>query len=140
MTQAEKICYWLKQNGFSVLIAACDTFRSGAVEQLKTHARRLAVDVYDQGYGGDASSIARGAITKARKEGSDVVLIDTAGRMVDRVPLMKSLAKIVTVNDPDLILFVGEALVGNDGGRNRPLKVRHCRRQGRRRHLDGPLV
>ncbi|KNC46512.1 signal recognition particle receptor subunit alpha [Thecamonas trahens ATCC 50062] len=114
-TSLSKICYWLRQNGFSVLIAACDTFRSGAISQLQTHGKRLGVDVYEQGYGGDPAAVAKAAIGRAVREGIDVVLIDTAGRMVKNSPLMKALAKLVEVNLPDLILFVGEALVGNDG-------------------------
>merc|ERR1712194_573665 len=96
------------------IIAACDTFRSGAVEQLKTHARCLGVDLFDRGYGKDAADIARQAIHHAGQEGYDVVLVDTAGRMQDNEPLMRALAKLVAINTPDLVLFVGEALVGND--------------------------
>lgn len=54
------------------------------------------------------------AIKLAQKSGSDVVLVDTAGRMQDNEPLMRALSKLINVNKPDLVLFVGEALVGND--------------------------
>jgi signal recognition particle receptor subunit alpha len=114
-TSLSKICYWLKQNNFKVLIAACDTFRSGAVEQLRVHTKCLNVDLFERGYGKDAASIANEALLYAKKNGYDVVLIDTAGRMQDNEPLMKALNKLIVVNDPDLVLFVGEALVGNDG-------------------------
>ena len=104
-----------------VLIAACDTFRAGAVEQLRTHRRRLdtlhpgdRVQLFERGYGKDEAGIAMEAITYARQKGFDVVLIDTAGRMQDNEPLMKALAKLIKVNQPDLVLFVGEALVGNE--------------------------
>ena len=96
------------------MLAACDNFRSGAVEQLKTHAACLDVPCYDQGYKGDPASIAQEAINEAKRKGTNVVLIDTAGRMQDNEPLMKALAKLVHLNNPDVVLFVGEALVGNE--------------------------
>ncbi|KFG57359.1 signal recognition particle receptor alpha subunit, partial [Toxoplasma gondii RUB] len=102
------------KGNLDVLIAACDTFRAGAVEQLRTHSRCLQVPLFERGYGKDAAAIAREALATARQEGRDVVLIDTAGRMQDNEPLMRSLAKLVAMNSPDMILFVGEALVGND--------------------------
>jgi len=114
-TNLAKICFWLIENKFSVLIAACDTFRSGAVEQLEEHGKRLDVPVYNKGYHKDPSEVARCAIQHGKKEGYDVVLIDTAGRMQNNTRLMKALAKLVENNNPHLVLFVGEALVGNDG-------------------------
>lgn len=132
-TNLAKVCFWLLQNNLRVLIAACDTFRSGAVEQLRVHVRNLGqlqvdgqrvadgtadgqnkIELYEKGYGKDAAGIAKEALTYARKSGFDVVLIDTAGRMQDNEPLMRALAKLVAVNSPDKILFVGEALVGNE--------------------------
>ncbi|OCT72375.1 signal recognition particle receptor subunit alpha [Xenopus laevis] len=126
-TNLAKISFWLMENGFSVLIAACDTFRAGAVEQLRTHTQRLnsvhppekhkgrtMVQLYEKGYGKDAAGIAMEAITYARNQAFDVVLVDTAGRMQDNAPLMTALAKLIAVNVPDLVLFVGEALVGNE--------------------------
>lgn len=126
-TNLAKICFWLVENGFRVLVAACDTFRAGAVEQLRTHVARLntlhpaekhggnsAVYLYEKGYGKDAAGIAMQAINSARDQRYDVVLVDTAGRMQDNEPLMRSLAKLIAVNAPDLVLFVGEALVGNE--------------------------
>ncbi|KAE9406793.1 signal recognition particle binding protein [Gymnopus androsaceus JB14] len=126
-TNLSKVCFWLIQNGLRVLIAACDTFRSGAVEQLRVHVRNLSVlgvdgatdskgrvELFERGYGKDAAGIAREAISYARDNDFDVVLIDTAGRMQDNEPLMRALAKLVTVNNPDKIIFVGEALVGNE--------------------------
>lgn len=125
-TNLAKIAFWLTGQGHRVMIAACDTFRSGAVEQLKTHVRKLnsihtaaggkaMVQLYEKGYGKDAAGIAMEAINYARDTKIDVVLVDTAGRMQDNEPLMRSLAKLIRVNSPDLVLFVGEALVGNDG-------------------------
>jgi len=114
-TNLAKVAYMLKNQGnLKVMLAACDNFRSGAVEQLKHHARNLDVPVYDKGYKDDPAYIAREAIIEAKKTGFNCVLIDTAGRMQDNEPLMKSLAKLVEINTPDAILFVGEALVGND--------------------------
>lgn len=114
-TNLAKVAYYLKHKGnLNVLICACDTFRAGAVEQLKTHSRCLDVPLFERGYGKDPAEIARGAIAHARETGTDVVLIDTAGRMQDNEPLMRALAKLVAMNQPDLVLFVGEALVGND--------------------------
>ena len=71
--------------------------------------------VFDKGYAKDAADVAASALMKAKKDGTDVVLIDTAGRMQDNEPLMRSLAKLMHTAQPDLVLFVGEALVGNDG-------------------------
>lgn len=126
-TNLAKICFWLIENNLSVLIAACDTFRAGAVEQLRTHTRHLnalhpsekhngreMVQLYEKGYGKDAAGIAMEAIRFAKESQIDIVLIDTAGRMQDNEPLMRALAKLIKVNDPDLVLFVGEALVGNE--------------------------
>ncbi|XP_017869951.1 PREDICTED: signal recognition particle receptor subunit alpha homolog [Drosophila arizonae] len=126
-TNLAKICFWLIENDFSVLIAACDTFRAGAVEQLRTHTRHLnalhpaekhkqrtMVQLYEKGYGKDAAGIAMEAIKYAHDTKVDVVLVDTAGRMQDNEPLMRSLSKLIKVNNPDLVLFVGEALVGNE--------------------------
>lgn len=113
-TNLAKVAYWLLQHKINVMMAACDTFRSGAVEQLRTHARRLQIPIYERGYEKDPAMVAKEAIQEAGRNGSDVVLVDTAGRMQDNEPLMRALSKLVYVNNPDLVLFVGEALVGND--------------------------
>lgn len=126
-TNLAKVTFWLIENSFRVLIAACDTFRSGAVEQLRTHMKHLnalhspehhngkqMVELFEKGYGKDAASIANDAINYAQDRNHDVVLVDTAGRMQDNEPLMKALAKLININSPDLVLFVGEALVGNE--------------------------
>lgn len=114
-TSLAKVAYYLKENGIKVLIAACDTFRSGAVEQLRVHCRCLDVPLFEKGYARDSSSVAREAVKHATEEGYDCVLIDTAGRMQNNEPLMRALSKLINENEPDLVLFVGEALVGNDG-------------------------
>lgn len=113
-TNLAKVAYWLLQHKVSVMMAACDTFRSGAVEQLRTHARRLQVPIFEKGYEKDPAIVAKEAIQEATRNGSDVVLVDTAGRMQDNEPLMRALSKLIYLNNPDLVLFVGEALVGND--------------------------
>mmetsp|Transcript_4870 Transcript_4870/g.15938 ORF Transcript_4870/g.15938 Transcript_4870/m.15938 type:complete len:618 (+) Transcript_4870:219-2072(+) len=113
-TNLAKVAYWLQQNGMDVMLCACDTFRSGAVEQLRTHAQRLQVDLFERGYEKDPAAVAFEGIKQGGRSKKDVVLIDTAGRMQDNEPLMRALAKLVNMNEPDLVLFVGEALVGND--------------------------
>lgn len=113
-TNLAKIAYWLLQHNVKVLIAACDTFRAGAVEQLKTHCTRLKVPLYERGYERDPAKVASEAVVQAQRSGCDVVLVDTAGRMQDNEPLMRALSKLIAVNEPNLVLFVGEALVGND--------------------------
>lgn len=114
-TTIAKLAYFFKQNGCKPLLVAADTFRSGAVEQLQVHAACLEIPLYSQGYAKDPSAVAKAAIQKATDDEHDVVLIDTAGRMQNNVPLMKALTKLVDENKPDLRLLVCEALVGNDG-------------------------
>jgi signal recognition particle GTPase len=93
------------------------TCRSGAVEQLKTHCNRLGVPLFDRGYDKDPTNVAAEAMKQAKRDGIDVVLVDTAGRMQDNEPLMQALSMLINKNRPQLVLFVGEALVGNDGVR-----------------------
>ncbi|KAJ4147771.1 hypothetical protein LMH87_002277 [Akanthomyces muscarius] len=122
-TNLSKICFFLLQNKYKVLIAAGDTFRSGAVEQLAVHVRNLKeltareggqVELYQKGYGKDAATVAKDAVAHAAQEGYDVVLIDTAGRRHNDQRLMSSLEKFAKFAQPDKILMVGEALVGTD--------------------------
>lgn len=116
-TNLSKICFFLLQNKYKVLIAAGDTFRSGAVEQLAVHVRNLKeltareggkVELYQKGYGKDAATVAKDAVTFASQEGFDVVLIDTAGRRHNDQRLMSSLEKFAKFAQPDKILMVGE--------------------------------
>lgn len=127
-TSLSKIAYFLLQNKFRVLIVAGDTFRSGAVEQLKVHVRNLSglsrrenagkVELFEKGYGKDAAQVARDAVNFASGDGSgilfDVVLVDTAGRRHNDTRLMSSLTKFGQLANPDKIFMVGEALVGSD--------------------------
>lgn len=114
-TNLAKIAYLFKTNGFSVMLAACDNFRAGAVEQIMTHGKCLDIPVFQRGYKDDPANIAADAYREGLAKKIDIILIDTAGRMQDNEPLMKSLSRLVTLNQPDLITFIGEALVGNDG-------------------------
>ena len=107
-TSLAKVAYYLKEHGIKVMLAACDTFRSGAVEQLRTHSRCLDAPLFELGYAKDPSRVAAAAIAEAKELKMDCVLIDTAGRMQNNEPLMRALAKLITENSPDLVLFVGE--------------------------------
>lgn len=113
-TSLAKVAYYLKQHNHKVMVAACDTFRSGAVEQVRVHSQRLGLSLYARGYEKDPAKVAGEAIRAAQKEGCDVVLVDTAGRMQNNEPLMRAITSLVSMNNPDLVLFVGEALAGND--------------------------
>jgi len=109
-----KIAYMLKNQGKSCVMAAGDTFRAGAIEQLEIHANNLGVKLIKHGSGADPAAVAYDAIEHARAKHKDVVLLDTAGRMQTNVNLMDEMAKIKRVAKPSMILFVGDALSGND--------------------------
>jgi len=109
-----KMATMLKDRGFSCVMAAGDTFRAGAIEQLGIHADNVGVKIVKHGPGADPAAVAYDAIEHAKAKHKDVVLLDTAGRMQTNVNLMDEMAKIKRVAQPDLILFVGDALAGND--------------------------
>jgi len=109
-----KIALMLKKMEKSCVMAAGDTFRAGAIEQLGVHADNLGVKLIKHGPGADPAAVAFDAIEHAKAKHKDVVLLDTAGRMQTNVNLMDEMAKIKRVAKPDLILFVGDALAGND--------------------------
>ena len=109
-----KIATMLKKMGFSCVMAAGDTFRAGAIEQLNIHADNVGVKIIKHGSGADPAAVAFDAIDHARAKHKDVVLLDTAGRMQTNINLMDEMAKIKRVAKPDLIIFVGDALSGND--------------------------
>ena len=109
-----KIATMLKNQGKSCVMAAGDTFRAGAIEQLGIHADKVGVKIIKHGPGSDPAAVAYDAIEHAKAKHKDVVLLDTAGRMQTNVNLMDEMAKIKRVAKPDLILFVGDALAGND--------------------------
>jgi fused signal recognition particle receptor len=96
------------------VLAASDTFRAGAIDQLEIHAERLDIRCISSQRGGDAAAIARDAIEHAKARKMDVVIIDTAGRMQNKTNLMEELRKVHRVTKPHLVLFVGDALAGND--------------------------
>jgi len=109
-----KIACQLQKMGKSCVMAAGDTFRAGAIEQLSIHAERLGVKIIKHGPGSDPAAVAYDAIEHAKAKHKDVVLLDTAGRMQTNTNLMDEMAKIKRVAKPDLIIFVGDALSGND--------------------------
>ena len=113
-TTVAKVANLLKKSGFSVVIAAADTHRAGAIEQISSHAEKLSIKVISQRYGADPSAVSRDALEYASKHYIDVVLIDTAGRMQTAKNLMDEIGKIVKVIKPDIKLFVGDSLSGND--------------------------
>ncbi|WP_297535359.1 signal recognition particle-docking protein FtsY [Thermococcus sp.] len=112
-TTIAKLASWLKKNGLSVVIAASDTFRAGAIEQIEEHAKRVGVKVIKHDYGADPAAVAYDAIQHAKARGVDVVLVDTAGRNELNRNLMDEMKKIVRVTKPDLVIFVGDSLSGN---------------------------
>ncbi|MBQ4368337.1 MAG: signal recognition particle-docking protein FtsY [Candidatus Methanomethylophilus sp.] len=113
-TAIAKIANRLKQEERSVVLAACDTFRAGAIEQLSIHADKLNVKIVKSVQDADPASVAYDAIEHARSKMKDVVLIDTAGRMQTNNNLIAEMKKIVKVAKPDLKIFVGDSLAGND--------------------------
>jgi len=113
-TTLAKMAHMFKENGFSVVIAAGDTYRAGSIEQLERHAEALGIRIIKQSYGADAAAVAYDAIAHATAKHIDIVLIDTAGRMQSNKNLINEMKKISRVADPDLKLFIGDALAGND--------------------------
>ena len=113
-TTVAKMAHLLRKNGISVVLAAGDTHRAGAIEQLTQHAEKLSLKVISQRYGADPSAVARDAVEFGRKHHIDTVLIDTAGRMQTAKNLMDEISKIVRVVKPDVKLFIGDSLAGND--------------------------
>jgi fused signal recognition particle receptor len=113
-TSIAKVAHALKQRGLSVVLAAADTFRAAAIDQLQLHADKLGVKLIRHDYGSDPAAVAFDAIKHAQAAGKDVVLIDTAGRLHSNTNLMDEMKKILRVAKPDLKLFVGESITGND--------------------------
>ena len=113
-TTAAKIAQRLLNNNISVIAAAGDTFRAGAIQQLESNCENLGIRCISSQRGGDSAAIARDAIDSAKARGIDVVLVDTAGRMQNKTNLMNELNKVRKVTNPHLTLFVGDSLAGND--------------------------
>ena len=113
-TTIAKISTYFMGKGYTPVIAASDTFRAGAIEQLTHHADKLGVKIIKHKKGADPAAVAFDAVEHARAKGKELVLVDTAGRMQTNINLMDEMKKIKRVIKPDLIIYVGDALTGND--------------------------
>src|SRR3989338_8083499 len=113
-TSIAKIASMLKEKKISCILAASDTFRAASIEQLQQHADKIGIRVIKHDYGADPAAVSFDAIKHAKAKGIDVVLIDTAGRMHSNQNLIDELKKITRVAKPDLKIFVGESIAGND--------------------------
>lgn len=113
-TSIAKMAHYLMKNGYSVVLGAGDTFRAGAIDQIAEHGRRLNVKVIHHQEGSDPAAVLFDTVDYAKAHGIDVVLGDTAGRFHNRKNLMSQLDKIRRVVKPDLVVYVDEAVAGND--------------------------
>lgn len=113
-TSIAKLANRLQNNGKTVVLAASDTFRAGAIEQLTIHSDNLGIKIIKHQSGADPAAVAYDAVEHAKSKHKDVVLVDTAGRMQTNSNLMDEMKKIKRVVKPDLVVFVGDALAGND--------------------------
>ncbi|MCW1301324.1 MAG: signal recognition particle-docking protein FtsY [Candidatus Nanoarchaeia archaeon] len=113
-TTMAKFANFLQAKGITCVFSASDTFRAAAIEQLEKHANALGLKLIKHQYGADPCAVAYDAVAYAKAHGIDCVLIDTAGRQHSNVNLMEELKKIKRVIKPDFIVFVGDALTGND--------------------------
>ncbi len=113
-TSIAKVAKYLMDHGYSIVLAAGDTFRAGAIEQLEVHGEKLGLKVVKHKTGGDPAAVIFDAIEYAKAHNKDVVLADTAGRLHTNINLMDQMRKIVRVTRPDLLIFVDEAIAGND--------------------------
>jgi fused signal recognition particle receptor len=113
-TSVAKLAHVLQKKGRTVILAASDTYRSGSIEQLEEHARRIGVRVIKHQYGADPAAVAFDAVNYAKAHRVNAVLIDTAGRMQNNKNLLEEMRKIVRVTNPDLTILVVDALTGND--------------------------
>lgn len=113
-TTIGKLCNFYIKKGYTPVIAASDTFRAGAIEQIQHHADNLDVKLIKHEKGSDPAAVAFDAVQHAKAKGKEIVFIDTAGRMQTNTNLMDEMKKIRRVSKPDLVVFVGDALTGND--------------------------
>ncbi|MGD6810812.1 MAG: signal recognition particle-docking protein FtsY [Candidatus Bathyarchaeia archaeon] len=113
-TTIAKTAQFLREKGYSVVLAGADTYRAGSIEQLEEHGRRLGIRVIKHTYGADPAAVAFDTISHAKAHGINVVLIDTAGRMQTNQNLMNELIKVKRVVKPDLVIFTVDSLIGND--------------------------
>jgi fused signal recognition particle receptor len=112
-TTMAKVAYKFKKEGISSVLSASDTFRAAAIEQTEHHANKVGVPVIKSKYGADPASIAFDAVAYAKAHSIQVVLIDSAGRQETNRNLINEMQKMVRVAKPDLIIFVGESIAGN---------------------------
>jgi len=113
-TTVAKIGAYLKKQGYTVVIGAGDTYRAGAIEQIGVHAERIGIKIIQHQEGADPSAVIFDAVQYAVSHKIDVVLADTAGRFHTKSNLMNQLEKIRRVMKPDLVVYVDEAVAGND--------------------------
>ena len=113
-TSIAKLGHMLKEKKISCVLAASDTFRAASIEQLELHANKIGIKIIKHDYGSDPAAVAFDAIKHAKAKNIDVVLIDTAGRMHSNINLVDEMKKIIRVAKPDLKIFVGESITGND--------------------------
>ena len=113
-TTIAKMAKYLEKHGYSSVFGASDTFRAGAIEQLEHHAQNLNLKIIKHERNSDPAAVAYDAVEHAKATGKDVVLIDTSGRMQTNTNLMDEMKKIKRVSKPDIVLYVGDALMGND--------------------------
>ena len=113
-TTIAKIGSFLKKQGYTVVIGAGDTYRAGAIEQIGVHAERIGIKIIQHQEGADPSAVLFDAVQYAVSHKIDVVLADTAGRFHTKSNLMNQLEKIKRVMKPDLVVYVDEAVAGND--------------------------
>ncbi|MDR0900398.1 MAG: signal recognition particle-docking protein FtsY [Methanobrevibacter sp.] len=113
-TTIAKIANFYMKKGYTPVIAASDTFRAGAIEQLTHHTDNLNVKIIKHQKGSDPAAVAFDAVEHAKAKGKELVLVDTAGRMQTNTNLMDEMKKIKRVSKPDIVVFVGDALTGND--------------------------
>ncbi|MBI4452174.1 signal recognition particle-docking protein FtsY [Candidatus Woesearchaeota archaeon] len=113
-TSIAKLANMLKEKGITCVLAAGDTFRAASIEQLQLHADKVGVKLIKHTYGSDPAAVAFDAVKHAKSKNIDAVLIDTAGRMHSNESLLAEMKKIIRVAKPDLRIFVGESITGND--------------------------
>jgi len=113
-TTIAKVGQFFRDKGYSVVLACSDTYRAGSIEQLEEHAKRLGMRVITHKYGADPAAVAYDAVSHAKAHGTNVALIDTAGRMQTNQNLMNELAKVKRVISPDLTILTVDSLAGND--------------------------
>ncbi|MBL7052003.1 MAG: signal recognition particle-docking protein FtsY [Nanoarchaeota archaeon] len=113
-TTIAKFAHLLKEKGFSIVLAAADTFRAASIQQLEEHGRNLGIKVIKHDYGSDPAAVGFDAVKYAKQKDLDVVLIDTAGRQHSNINLRDEMKKIIRVVKPDFKIYVGEMIAGND--------------------------